>query len=73
MKDKSITHSIFGIQDNKSIICQFYCITFIEYMLAGKTLSDYTNLLSLNGYKKNNKIIYKYFKDKYIRKSKSGV
>ena len=57
MKDKSITHSIFGIQDNKSIICQFYCIAFIEYMLAGKTLSDYTNLLSLNGYKKNDKII----------------
>ena len=73
MKDKSITHSIFGIQDNKSIICQFCCIAFIEYMLAGKTLSDYTNLLSLNGYKKNDKIIYKFFKDKYVRKSKSGV
>ena len=73
MKDKSITHSIFGIQDNKSIFCQFYCIAFIEYMLAGKTLSDYTNLLSLNGFKKNDKIIYKFFKDKYVRKSKSGV
>ena len=73
MKDKSITHSIFGIQDNKSIICHFYCIAFIEYMLAGKTLSDYTNLLSLNGFKKNDKIIYKFFKDKYVRKSKSGV
>ena len=73
MKDKSITHSIFGIQDNKCIICQFYCIAFIEYMLAGKTLSDYTNLLSLNGFKKNDKIIYKFFKDKYVRKSKSGV
>ena len=73
MKDKSITHSIFGIQDNKPIICQFYCIAFIEYMLAGKTLSDYTNLLSLNGFKKNDKIIYKFFKDKYVRKSKSGV
>ena len=28
------------------------CIAFIEYMLAGKTLLDYTNLFSLNDYKK---------------------
>ena len=31
-------------------------------MIAGKTLLDYTNLFSLNYYKKNDKIIYKYFK-----------
>ena len=29
IKDKSITHNIFRIQDNKSIICGFYCIAFI--------------------------------------------
>ena len=55
--DKSITHNIFRIQDNESIMCGFYCITFIEYMLAGKTLLDYTNLFSPNYYKKNDKII----------------
>ena len=43
----------------------------MEYMLAGKTLLDYTNLLSRNDYKKNEKIIYKYFKNKYDRRSKS--
>ena len=48
IKDKSITHNIFGIQDNESIMCGFYCITFIEYMLEGKTLLDYTNLFSPN-------------------------
>ena len=37
----------------------FYCIAFIEYMLAGKKLLDYTNLLSLNDYKKNEKIVNK--------------
>ena len=42
----------------------FYCLVFIEYMLAGKTLLDYTNLFSLSDYKKNDKIIYKYVKDK---------
>ena len=42
IKDKTITHNIFGIQDDDSIMCGFYCITFIEYMFAGKTLLDYT-------------------------------
>ena len=57
IKDKSITHNIFRIQDNESIMCGFYCIAFIEYMLPGKTLLDYTNLFSPNDYKKNDKII----------------
>ena len=33
IKDEWITHNIFTIQDNESIMCGFYCITFIEYML----------------------------------------
>ena len=61
IKDKSITHNIFRIQDNDSIMCGFYCIAFIEYILAGKTLLDYTNLYYPNDYKKNDKIIYKFF------------
>ena len=54
-------------------MCRFYCIAFTEYMLAGKTLLDYTNLFSPNDCKKNDKIIYKYFKDKHGRRSKSEV
>ena len=42
-------------------MCGIYCITFIEHMLAARK----TNLFSPNNYKKNDKIIYKYFKDKY--------
>ena len=58
IRDKSIIHNIFRIQDNESILCGFYRTTFIEYMLAGKTLFDYTNLFSPNDYRKNDKIIY---------------
>ena len=36
-------------------------------MLAGKTLLDYTNLFSLNDYEKNDKILYKYFKGKFVK------
>ena len=60
IRDKSVTRNIFRIQDHKSIMCAFYCIAFIEYVLAGKTFLDYTNLFSPNGYKRNDKIIYIY-------------
>ena len=36
-------------------------------MIAEKTLLYYTNLFSPNYYEKNDRIIYKYFKDKYWR------
>ena len=55
------------MQDDDSVMCGFYCVAFIEYMLAGKTLLGYTNLFSPNDYKKNDKITYRYFKDKYVR------
>ena len=52
------------MQDTKSTMCGFYCISFIEYMLVGKRILHHTNLLFPNDYKKNDKIMYKYFKDK---------
>ena len=47
-------------------MCGFYFIAFIEYMLTGKNLLDYTNLFSPNDYKKNEKIIYKYLKTNVV-------
>ena len=38
IRNKSITHNIFGIQDNEFIMCGFYFIAFLEFMTAGKTL-----------------------------------
>ena len=38
IKDKSITHNIFRIQYDDSIMCGFYCIVYIKYMIAGKYL-----------------------------------
>ena len=43
------------MQDNKSIKCGFFCISFIEYMFAEKTMLDDTNLFSQNNYKKDEK------------------
>ena len=46
---KLTTHNIFTIQVGNSIMCGF---CFIECILAGKLLLDYTNLFSPNDYKK---------------------
>ena len=66
MKDKVIAHNIFRIRDDDSIICGFYCIAFIGYILVGKMLLDDTKLFFRNGNKKNDKIICKYIRDKYV-------
>ena len=44
--NKNIKTNIFRIQDYNSIMCGYFCILFIEFMLTGKTLTDYTNLFS---------------------------
>ena len=58
IKDKSIFHNIFRTQDNDYIMCGFYCVTFSEYVIVDKALSDYTNLFSPNDYKKIDQTIY---------------
>ena len=42
-------------------MCGYFCIGFIDLMLKGKSLLDYTNLFSPNDCEKNDKIILKYF------------
>ena len=48
IRDKSMKHNIFEIQSDDSTMCRLYCIPFIEYMFAEKTLLNYTNLSSPN-------------------------
>ena len=40
----SITTNIFRIQAYDSIMCGYFCIGFIDFMLAGKTLTELTSL-----------------------------
>ena len=42
-------------------MCQYFCIGFIDFMLAGKTLTDFTSLFLPGNFKKNDDIILKYF------------
>ena len=60
--NKDIRTNIFRIQDSNSIMCGYFCILFIEYMLNNKNLTDFTNLFSPWDFKENDKIIKKNFK-----------
>ena len=64
--NKKIKASIFRIQAYNSIMCRYFCIEFINYMLKGKTLLDYTNLFSPNDCKKSDEIIKRIFKNHNI-------
>ena len=44
-------------------MCGYYCIGFIDFMLAGKKSTDYTSLFSSRDLKKNDNIILSYFKN----------
>ena len=59
--NKSIKSKIFRIQENNSIMCRYFCILLIEYMLNNKILTDFTNLLSSYDFLKNDEIIKRYF------------
>ena len=43
-------------------MCRYFCIEFINYMLKGKKLLDYTNLFSPNDFKKNDQVIKRILK-----------
>ena len=46
IENKNITTNIFRIQANDSIMCEYFRIGLIDFMLAGETLIDYTGLFS---------------------------
>ena len=61
--NKNIIANIFQVQANNSVMCGYFCIGFIDFMLAGKKLTDFTNMFSPHDFKKNCDIILSYFND----------
>ena len=62
INNKNLKTNIFRIQAYDSVMCGYFCIGFIDFMLAGKKLTDYTNLFFPYDFKKNDNIISNYFK-----------
>ena len=63
--NKNIKANIFRVQANDSVMCGYFCIGFIDFMLAGKKLTDFTSKFSPYDFKKNDNIILSYFKDEW--------
>ena len=61
IKNKNIKTNTFRVQEHGLTMCGYFCIGFIDFMLAGKTLTEYTNLFSPNNFMKNDDIILNYF------------
>ena len=61
IENKNIITNNYRMQAYNSIMCGYFCTEFIDFMLKGKSLFEYTNLFPPNYYEKNDKIILKYF------------
>ena len=53
--NKNIITNIYRIQAYDYIMCGYFCIGFIDFMLKSKSLLHDTNLFSLNDDEKNDK------------------
>ena len=58
---KNIKSNIFRIQVYDSIMCGYFCARFIDFMLAGETLTEFTNVFSTNNFKRNDDITLEHF------------
>ena len=63
--NKNIKANIFRVQANDSVMHRYFCIGFIDFMLACKKLIHFTNLFSPYDFNKNDHIILTYFKDEW--------
>ena len=61
---KNTKTNIFRTQSNNSYMCAYFCMGFIDFMFAAKTLIDFTSLFSPYDFQKNGNIILRYFKNK---------
>ena len=61
INNKNIIANILRLQAYDSIMCRYFCMGCINFMLEGKTLTDFINLFSTNNFKENDDIILNYF------------
>ena len=45
VRNKNIKPNIFRVQANNSIMCGYFCIGFIDFILPGKKMTDFTSML----------------------------
>ena len=63
IRNKKIKGNTFRVQANNLIVCGYFSIKFIDFMLAGKKMTNFMNVFSPHDFGKNDRIILSYFKD----------
>ena len=53
INNKNIIAKFFRLQAYDSVMCGYFCLGFIDFMLNGGSLTDFTNLFSSNNFKRN--------------------
>ena len=61
LRNKDIHANIFRVQPADSVLCGYYCIKFLDFMFAGKTLMDFTSLFSPTDFIANDKKVLSLF------------
>ena len=57
INNKNIIVNIFRIPAYNSVLCGYFCIGFIDFILNGNNLTNFTNLFSPNNFKKKKKMM----------------
>ena len=60
-RNKNTITNIYRILAYDSVMCGYFCIGFIDFMLKGKSLLHYTNLFPPNDYERNDTTVLTYF------------
>ena len=59
---KNAKTNIFRMHADNSVVCGYFCIGFIDFMFAVRSLIDFTSLFFPNDFKKHDDIMLSYFK-----------
>ena len=62
-RNTNIEANIFRVQANNSVMCGYFCVGFIDFMLAGKKQTDFNSFFCPYDFRKNDNIILSCFKD----------
>ena len=62
IRHKNLKANFFRVQANNSIMWRYFCIGFIDFMFAGKKLTNFTSMFSPRDFAENDDIILSHFK-----------
>ena len=61
LRGKDLHANIFRVQPDKSFLCGYYCLKFLDFMFDGKSLMDFTSIFSPTDFVANDRKILKLF------------